>query len=83
LPPFLQVLVAPSKKDNVIYDGHAYPPSLDRMIYFRSITLLIGNTPLYMGEFNSGFTNGTTLSQNLVYEYIERFKSFATYGWAL
>jgi hypothetical protein len=81
--PVLQVFVAPSTKDNVIYDGHAYPPSLSRMLYFRSIALLMGNIPLYMGEFNSGFTNGTTLTQNQVYEYVERFTSFAIYGWAL
>ena len=43
----------------------------------------MGNISLYMGEFNSGFTNGTTLTQNQVYKYIERFKSFATYGCAL
>jgi hypothetical protein len=36
-----------------------------------------------MGEFNSGFTNATTLTQNQVYEYIERLKFFATYRWAL
>lgn len=36
-----------------------------------------------MGEFNSGFTNGTTLTQNQIYETIETFKSFATYEWAL
>jgi hypothetical protein len=81
--PVLQVLVSPSKKDNVIYDGHAYPPSISRMLYLRSIALLMGNIPLYMGEFNSGFTNGTTLTQNQIYEYIERFKSFGAYGWAL
>jgi len=81
--PGLQATVSPSTKNNVIYDGHAYPPSLSRMLYFRSITLLMGNIPLYMGEFNSGFTSGTTLTQNQVYEYIKRFKSFAPYGWAL
>ncbi len=53
------------------------------MLYFRSIALLMGNIPLYIGEFNSGFTNGTTLTQKQVYEYAKRFKSFATYGWAL
>ncbi|MGB7636994.1 MAG: cellulase family glycosylhydrolase [Nitrososphaeraceae archaeon] len=81
--PVLQVLATPSMKDNVIYDGHPYPPSISRMLYFRSIALLMGNIPLYIGEFNSGFTNGTTLTQNQVYEYVDRFKSFATYGWAM
>jgi len=26
----------------------------------------MGNIPLYMGEFNSGFTNGTSLTLNQV-----------------
>jgi hypothetical protein len=82
--PLLQALVRPITKDNnVIYDGHAYPPSVSRMLYFKSITALMGNIPLYMGEFNSGYTNGTTLTQDQICEYIQRFKSFGIYGWAL
>ena len=76
--PPLHALVSPSQKDNVIYDGHAYPPSLSRILYFRSISLLMKNIPLYMGEFNAGFTNGTDLTQIQIYEYIDRFKSFST-----
>ena len=30
-----------------------------------------------------GFTNGTTLSENQVYECLDRFKSFASCGLAL
>jgi hypothetical protein len=81
--PILQALVAPATKDNVIYDGHAYPPSIDRMAYFRSISLLMGNVPLYIGEFNSGFIDGTSLTQDQVSGHIQNLKDFATYGWAL
>ncbi len=82
--PLLQALVRPSTKDNnIIYDGHAYPPSLSRMIYFKSITALMGNIPLYMGEFNSGYTNGTRLTQTQISEYIKRFRDFGVCGWAL
>ena len=70
-------------KDNIIYDGHSYPPSVSRMLYFRSVALLMGNIPLYIGEFNSGFKNGTTLTENQVDEYVDRFKAFGIYGWAM
>jgi hypothetical protein len=45
----------------------------------------MGSIFLYIGEFNSGFTNDTTISQNRVYECLYRFKSvsFASYGLAL
>jgi hypothetical protein len=79
----LQALVRPKMKNNIIYDGHAYPPSVTRMLYFRSIVLLMGNIPVYMGEFNSGFKNGTILTESQIVEYIKRFKDFAISGWAL
>ena len=43
----------------------------------------MGDIPLYMGEFNSGFTPGTTLTQKQFSEYVKRFKKFRTCGWAL
>ena len=81
--PLLQALATPYLKDNVIYDGHAYPPSRSRMIYFKSIAILMGNVSLYIGEFNSGFTEGTTLTRDQVYEYINRFRGFSVYGCAM
>jgi hypothetical protein len=80
--PLLQALTSPTIKDNVIYDGHSYPPSLSRMIYFRSIALLMQNIPLYIGEFNSGFTKGVTLTQRQFSQYAKRFKNFRSCGWA-
>lgn len=80
--PVSQALVRPTTKDNnVIYDGHAYPPSVSRMLYFKSIALMMGNIPLYMGEINSGFTNGTILTQDQVYEYLKLLKRFGSHGW--
>lgn len=81
--PLLQSLVSPAIRDNILYDGHSYPPSLSRMMYFRLISLLMGNIPIYMGEFNSGFTYGTTLTQEQLSEYVNRFRKFGIYGWAL
>ena len=70
-------------EDSSAVNANSFSPSVDRMLYFISIALLMGNISLYIGEFNSGFTNGTTLSQNQVYEYLDGFKSFASYVLAL
>ena len=43
----------------------------------------MGDIPLYMGEFNSGFTPGRPLTQKQFSEYVKRFKKFRTCGWAL
>jgi hypothetical protein len=80
--PLLHVQTAPTIRDNVIYDGHSYPPSISRMIYFKLICLLMRNIPLYIGEFNSGYTNGSTLTQEQFSQYVKRFKNFGTCGWA-
>jgi Cellulase (glycosyl hydrolase family 5) len=79
----LQALTRPITRDNVIYDGHSFPPSVARIIYFKSIALMMGNIPLYIGEFNSGFTKGATLKQEQISEYMRRFKRFGVYGCAL
>ncbi len=82
--PILQALTSPTiKDDNIIYDAHLYPPSIYRMMYFKLVSILMGNVPLYIGEFNSGFTGGSTLTQKQCSQYIDRFKRFGTCGWAL
>jgi Cellulase (glycosyl hydrolase family 5) len=83
--PILQARIFPAyhKHNNVIYDGHSYPLSRTRMIYFRQIRRLMGNVPLYVGEFNSGFTSGAVLNQDQLYEYINMCKRFEVYGCAL
>jgi hypothetical protein len=67
---------------DLIYDGHAYPPNCFRLSYFRSIVAPLG-VPLWMGEFNSGFTAGATLSKEQLFQYIRRFKNTGIYGWQL
>ena len=71
------------KHNDLIYDGHSYPLSFARMAYFMSIRHLVGNIPLYIGEFNSGFTNGATLDQNQLSEYMHICRKFEVYGCAL
>jgi hypothetical protein len=39
--------------------------------------------PLYLGEFNSGYMKGNTLSESQIFEYIKRSKRFGTCGWAI
>jgi hypothetical protein len=40
--------------------------------------------PLYVGEFSSGFTNGSILTEEKqVCQYVKRFKQFGVCGWAL
>jgi hypothetical protein len=53
------------------------------MIYFKLVSILMRNVPLYIGEFNSGFTGDSTLTQKQCSQYIDRFKRFRTCGWAL
>ena len=78
-----QALVAPTSKDNVIFDGQSYPPSTTSMAYFKTISLLMGNVSLYIGEFNSGFTNGVKITEDQIYEFVRRFEQFSIYGWAM
>jgi Cellulase (glycosyl hydrolase family 5) len=82
--PILQARIFPSrhKHNNMIYDVHSYPLSLIRMTYFRLIRLLMGNIPLYIGEFNSGFTSGAVLNQDQLLEYMNICKKFGVYGCA-
>jgi hypothetical protein len=82
--PIHQALVCPNTDENIIYDGHAYPPSVNRMIYFKLIKLLMAKkVPLYLGEFNSGYVKGTTVTQTQFLQYVKRLKRFGTCGWAL
>ncbi len=36
-----------------------------------------------MGEFNSEFRLGPTLTQQQLFEYVNRFRKLGIYGWAL
>jgi Cellulase (glycosyl hydrolase family 5) len=83
--PLLQARIAPAyhKHDNVIYDAHSYSLSVTRMMYFRLIRLLMRNIPLYLGEFNSGFTSGAILNQDQLSEYMNICKKSEVYGCAL
>jgi hypothetical protein len=67
---------------DLIYDGHVYPPSHLRLFYFRSIVAPLG-IPLWIGEFNSGFTAGVTLGKKQLFKYIQKFKNAGIYGWNL
>ncbi|AIC16068.1 cellulase family glycosylhydrolase [Nitrososphaera viennensis] len=67
---------------DLIYDGHAYPPNHFRFSYFRSIVAPLG-LPLWIGEFNSGFTAGVTLGKKQLFQYIRRFKNSGVCGWQL
>jgi hypothetical protein len=76
-----QLTDLPDLRD-LIYDGHAYPPNHYRFSYFRAIAASLG-IPLCMGEFNSGFRTGVTLSKRQLFRYIQRFKKTGIYGWQL
>jgi Cellulase (glycosyl hydrolase family 5) len=76
-----QIIGLPDLRD-LIYDGHAYPPSLNRLRYFRRIVFRLG-AQLWMGEFNSGFRDGATLNKKKLFRYIRRFKNAGIYGWQL
>jgi hypothetical protein len=80
---FLQTKVSPVTRSNIIYDGYVYPPSFFRVLYFRVIAFLVRNITLYIGEFNSGFEQGTVLTQKQIFQYIKRLNNFLNYGWAL
>ncbi len=84
--PILQAMTSPdSHDDRIIYDGHSYPPTFIRMIYFRLISILMARKKdlVYMGEFSSGYKTGTTLTQSQVLDYVKRLKKFRTCGWAM
>jgi hypothetical protein len=82
--PVFQALASPTTFDNVIYDGHSYPPSALRMFYFKAIKFLMSkNVPLYIGEFSSGFNNHINLTHIQISKYINMFEKFGTCGWAL
>lgn len=80
---FLQGFTFPITRSNVVYDAHVYPPTCSNLIWFKLNALAIGNIPLYIGEFNSGYTNSTTLSKTQLDGYIQLLKKFDVYGWGL
>lgn len=79
---FLQGLTFPITKNNVIYDVHVYPPTYGNLAWFKLNAFAEGNIPVYIGEFNSGYTNGTTLSTSRLDEYIGLLKNSKVCGWA-
>lgn len=80
--PGTQAHTFPTLVENIVFDGHAYPPSSSRMSYFQSIIAGHGfSVPLWMGEINTGFTPGSTLSRAQIFEYVQRFKDLNLHGW--
>ena len=81
--PLLQSLIAPKSRDNLIYDVHMYPPSLGNMLFFKLSAFLIRDTPIYLGEFNSNYIEGTLLSKDQLTQYLKLFHQFNIFGWAI
>ncbi len=41
------------------------------------------NIPLYIGEFNCGFNEGTIFTQEQISQYVKTFKKLGSCGWVL
>jgi Cellulase (glycosyl hydrolase family 5) len=83
--PTEQARTVPSNsnlKKKIIFDVHPYPPSFLLMEYYKMLSSIIGNTPLYVGEFNAGIKKGITINEKQFNEYVKRLKDFSIYGGA-
>jgi hypothetical protein len=81
--PIFQSQVAPNTRDNVIYDIHMYPPSYYNMQFFRFASSIARNLQIFVGEFNSDYKYGATLSKDQLTKYIKLFYQFKAFGFAL
>ena len=69
-------------KNKIIFDVHPYPPSFLLMEYYKILSSIIGNTPLYVGEFNAGVKKGVTINETQSTTYVKRLRDFSVYGGA-
>jgi Cellulase (glycosyl hydrolase family 5) len=81
--PLSQSVVAPDNNENTIYDVHMYPPSYYNMQFFKFASYLMRFARIYVGEFNSGYADGTTLSKQQLTRYLKLFRHSKIFGWAL
>jgi hypothetical protein len=67
-------------RKKIIYDVHPYPPSFLLMEYYKILSSIIDNIPLYVGEFNAGIKKRVTINEKQFNDYIKRLKDFTVYG---
>jgi hypothetical protein len=67
-------------KNNIILDIHPYPPSYIISIYYKLISRLLKNIPLFVGEFNSSIGENARISPSQYKQYIKRLNNFSTPG---
>jgi hypothetical protein len=81
--PLSQSVVAPNKNDDMIYDVHMYPPSYYNIQFFKFTSYLMRVARIYVGEFNSGYVYGTSLSKEQLTRYLKLFSHAKIFGWAV
>jgi hypothetical protein len=67
-------------KNNIILDIHPYPPNFIISIYYKLISRLLKNIPLFVGEFNSSIGENARISPSQYKQYIKRLNNFSTPG---
>ena len=70
-------------KNKLIFDVHPYPPSFLLIEFYKLLSLLMNNIPIYVGEFNAGIKKGVTIDKMQFVNYIQRLKDLSIYGCAL
>lgn len=75
-----------SARNSIIFDVHPYPPTyllMEYMEYYKTISSLIDNMSIYVGEFNAGIKKGVIINERQFNEYVKIFNDFSVFGSAL
>jgi hypothetical protein len=67
-------------KNKIIFDIHPYPPGYILSIYYKLISRLLKNIPLFVGEFNSSIGEDARITARQYKQYVKRLKNFSIPG---
>ena len=67
-------------KNNIVFDIHPYPPGYIISIYYKLISRLLKNIPLFVGEFNSSIGENARITASQYKQYIKRLNNFSIPG---
>ena len=66
-------------RNRIVFDVHPYPPSYLLMEYYKTISSLMNNISIFIGEFNAGIKKGVLINERQINYYLKRLKDFSIY----
>jgi hypothetical protein len=80
--PWTQAKTKPSLsvRNKIMYDVHPYPPYFIALSYFQLIAKLMKIDTTFVGEYNSGTSQGIEITLNQHRRYLKTFNRFLPFG---